>query len=355
MFLLIRVVLLLTALARAGCQPSVSPTPTPVPTPVSFPVCATLSAGTACTLFGTGVPAVGSAGDGGAPWLAAVVPTALALSPSGLLLAVSDNSARSIRLVDLAGFVVRSLVPPGGNGSVTPDGPTAAQNVNGCFGLAVSSKGDVYFTETVAGGAQRVRVANASSARTRTLAGSPTTFGNAGDGGAGTAALLQVPNGLALDEARARLFVADANGRRVRVIDLSTGIIANFAGTPGVSGSAGDGGPAAAARLTQPFGLALDGAGNHYIADAAAAAVRRVDRATGVITTVMGNGTAGSTGDGGPATAVSGGARGARAAGGSAAACGARAASASAGGAETAHSRSAGGARRASCPASAWG
>jgi hypothetical protein len=303
--LLVHIILLLMALSRRAVSQTVSPTPSPVPTPVSFPVCATLPAGTACTLFGTGAAASGSAGDGGAPWLAQVVPTALALAPSGLLLAVSDNSARNIRLVDLATFTVSSLVPPGGNGSVTPDGPTAVQNVNNCFGLAVSASGDVFFTETVAGGGQRVRVANASTARTRTLAGSPTSFGNSGDGGAAVDAKLQVPNGLALDEARALLFLSDGNGRRVRVINLATGIIANFAGMAGSAGSSGDGGPAAAAQLTQPFGLALDAAGNLFIADAGAAAVRRVDRATGIITAVMGNSTTGSTGDGGPSTSVS--------------------------------------------------
>src|SRR5204862_8328112 len=72
----------------------------------------------------------------------------------------------------------------------------------------------------------------------------------------------------------------------------------------GSLGFSGDGGPATAAALYNPTGVALDGAGNLFIADGGNQRIRRVDAGTGTITTVAGNGTSGVSGDGGPATAA---------------------------------------------------
>lgn len=115
-----------------------------------------------------------------------------------------------------------------------------------------------------------------------TVAG--TTFGFSGDGGPATAAQIRHPADVAKD-ASGNLYLSESSGHRVRKVD-PTGIITTVVGT-GVAGFGGDGGPATAARLNYPAGLAVDSAGNLYIADSQNAVVRKVD-AAGTITTVAG-------------------------------------------------------------------
>jgi sugar lactone lactonase YvrE len=125
---------------------------------------------------------------------------------------------------------------------------------------------------------------------------------NVGDGGSALSAALSQPEGVAVD-IEGNVYVADAAANRVRII-APDGTIQTFAGT-GVAGFSGDGGPAAAAQLNQPYGLAFDTDGNLYIADLGNGRVRRVSVA-GVIQTVAGGGAfpATSQGQGGPATSA---------------------------------------------------
>src|SRR5262249_43798352 len=132
-----------------------------------------------------------------------------------------------------------------------------------------------------------------------TVAGTGTA-GFGGDGGAATSAQLNVPYAVAVDAA-GNLYIADLNNSRVRKVDAVTGVIATVAGN-GAPGFSGDSGPATAAQLDHPSGLAIDGAGILYIADTSNSAIRRVDAATGIITTVAGTGAPGFGGDGGAAT-----------------------------------------------------
>ena len=132
-----------------------------------------------------------------------------------------------------------------------------------------------------------------------TIAGTGTS-GFSGDGGAATAAELDSPWGVALDGA-GNFYIADTDNQRIRKVD-STGTISTIAGT-GTSGFSGDGGPATAAQLDSPSGIAPDGAGNLYIADTDNQRIRKVD-STGTISTIAGTGTSGFSGDGGPATAA---------------------------------------------------
>ena len=124
--------------------------------------------------------------------------------------------------------------------------------------------------------------------------------GFSGDGGPATAAELNAPRGVAVD-ASGNLYIADALNNRIRKVS-SDGIITTVAGNGSLSYS-GDGGLAADAQLSGPRGLAVDGAGNLFIADFDNNTVRKIS-ASGIITTVAGNGVAGFSGDGGPATSA---------------------------------------------------
>jgi DNA-binding beta-propeller fold protein YncE len=123
--------------------------------------------------------------------------------------------------------------------------------------------------------------------------------GNAGDGGAATQALLNNPFDLAFDPA-GNLCFSDTYNHCIRRIDARSGIITTIAGS-GERGFSGDGGPATRAQMDQPYGIVIDRSGNIYIADRLNGRVRRVDGASGVITTLAGDGSGKYSGDGGPA------------------------------------------------------
>jgi sugar lactone lactonase YvrE len=179
--------------------------------------------------------------------------------------------------------------------------PTEAEVHYGLEVLVPAPGGRVYGTDC-----QAARVVVVDSAGIREIAGSgPGGFaaGFAGDGGPATAAEMQCPIGLAL-AADGTLFVVDHANNRIRAID-PRGIIRTVAGTgpEGINTGTfgGDGGPAVAAQLQEPTFLILDGAGNIYFSDRDNDRVRRID-ADGTITTVAGTGQGGFSGDGGPAT-----------------------------------------------------
>ena len=133
----------------------------------------------------------------------------------------------------------------------------------------------------------------------RTVAGNGSQ-GWTGDGGPATEAALNFPEGVVVDFA-GNLLIADSFNHRIRRVDGATGVITTISGL-GTPGFAGDGGPAAQALLSEPRRVALDVAGNLFFTDVGNQRIRRIDAASGIITTVVGGGTA--TGDGIPATAA---------------------------------------------------
>ncbi len=171
---------------------------------------------------------------------------------------------------------------------------TAAELSN--MGLATDALGNLYLADY---GSNRVRKINATSGIITTLAGTGTN-GYSGDGGQATAAKIGDPYDVVLD-ANGNLFIADYANQRIRKVNTS-GVISTFAGN-GVAGYTGDGGQATAAELDHPNGLAIDVSGNIYILDLTSGVVREVNT-SGVISTIIGNGVAGFSGDGGQATAA---------------------------------------------------
>src|SRR5581483_2200445 len=147
-------------------------------------------------------------------------------------------------------------------------------------------------------GGSKVRRGDPTSKLVTTFAGSGAA-GSAGDGGPAIAARLLTPRGVAIDATGAAL-VADTGNNRIRRVDPSTGIISTIAGV-GTAGFTGDGGLATAAQLSGPTSIAVDGAGTIYFCDTGNDAVRSIDM-QGAIHTIAGTGTAGMAGDGGAAT-----------------------------------------------------
>lgn len=193
----------------------------------------------------------------------------------------------------VASSAIYTIAGTGTYGFAGDGGPARSAEVSYVLGIARDGSGNLYFADI---GNNRVRRVLAGSGLITTYAGNG-DYGSGGDGGPATAAQLGLIGGLATDVA-GNLFIADPDNARVRRVSAVSGTIATVVGN-GVAGSSGDGGLATAASIDRPSGLAFDSAGNLYVADAASHRIRKVAAATGVITTVAGTGVAGFGGDGG--------------------------------------------------------
>lgn len=164
------------------------------------------------------------------------------------------------------------------------EGPALRTNVGDPFGVELGPDGALYITEVRN---HRVRRLDLSSGRLTTVAGNGTK-GYSGDGGPATAAQLNEPYEVRFDR-DGHLFFVEMMNHVVRRVDARTGIITTIAGT-GKAGYSGDDGPAVQATFRQPHSIALDQRGGLYIADIGNHRIRRVDLATGVVRTIAGNG-----------------------------------------------------------------
>lgn len=248
-----------------------------------------------------GVNNQGYSGDGGPATSASLS------SPGGVVVDTAgnvyfaDKGNYAVREVNVAG-IINTIAGPGSlvfGAPIGDGGPATAANfswTNSLFAaLAMDAAGNLYISDS---GHGRVRKINTSGIIS-TVAGNGTP-GSGGDGGPATSASLFAPAGIVLDKA-GNLYIADPSVGRVRKVDTS-GNISTVAGT-GTVGYSGDGGQATSAQILPPIGLALDAKGNLYIAESGAGVphVRKVD-ASGIITTFAGSGSsAGFAGDGGPA------------------------------------------------------
>ena len=220
---------------------------------------------------------------------------------------VADTRNQRIRKVDVSG-VVSTLAGTGDWGFSGDGGPSSEAQLYLQYqlfnGLALDAMGNVYLADS---GNHKVRKIDAHTAVITTVAGSG-RYGFGGDGWPALGARLDSPQGVAVDT-RGNLYVADSKNNRVRKIDASTGVITTLAGTgerTSYSAGLGDGGPATEATFHEPSGVAVDATGNLYVADSKNNRVRKIDAFTGVIATLAGTGERTSysagLGDGGPAT-----------------------------------------------------
>jgi len=252
-----------------------------------------LATGVIATVAGNGEWRFG--GDGGPRNEATFYYPAGAVAGAGGVV-VADRDNRRVRRIDGATDVVTSLAGPNLPLCAGAFSPLSGSDCPAS--ITVDSTGNVYATDLADA---RIRRIAAGSGAVTDFAGNGTP-GASGDGGPATAASIGQPLGLATDAA-GHLFFADFTAHRVRRVDASTGVITTLAGTGG-PGYGGDGGSARSASLSSPAGVAIDGRGNVYVADRDNHRIRRIDTA-GVITTVAGNGTQSYGGDGGPAVLAS--------------------------------------------------
>lgn len=248
--------------------------------------------GVLSTVAGTGTP--GFSGDGGLATSAQIFPRGrgFAVDPAGNIY-ISDANNQRIRKVNTAGII--STYAGNGSPGYSGDGGLATSAM--LFdpaGLALDAAGNLYIADT---SNQRVRMVTPGGIISTVAGNGNVTYD--GDEVLATRAAVRSPEAVTVDGA-GNLYISETSEARVRKVDAS-GIIHTIAGqTRRTRGFSGDGGLGTAATMSGPSGLAVDAAGNLYIADNGNARVRKVD-AAGIITTYAGNGTSQFSGDGGPA------------------------------------------------------
>lgn len=217
-------------------------------------------------------------------------PVDLAVDRAGNIY-IADASNNRIRKLTLSTGIISTVAGTGGKVYNGDNIDATAAAINGPEGVGVDGVGNIYITDTEN---HRIRKVTASTGKITTIAG--TGFqGFSIDGTNATLANLQRPSSVAVDAA-GNIYIADTRNYRIRKVSASTGIISTVAGT-GTAGFTGDGGLATNATLYNPLAVATDKDGNIYIADTLNHCIRKVTASTGIITTIAGRGTRGFNGD----------------------------------------------------------
>ena len=223
-----------------------------------------------------------------------ILPSSIVFDPQGNFY-LAETATHIIRKVDVAGTIT-TIAGTGTQGFSGDAGPATAAQLDSPQGLALDASQNLYIADTHN---HRIRKLNFATGTITTIAGT-TTPGSNGDSGPATAAHLNLPTALALDTAD-NLYIADTQNHRIRKLTTRTGTITTMAGN-GTQGFSGDNGPAISASIDSPTGIALDPAGNLYLADTHNHRIRKVTTTTGIITTIAGTSITGYNGDNGSAT-----------------------------------------------------
>ena len=242
---------------------------------------------------------IGYSGDGDQSILASINnPVGIAVDGAGNIYFADSFNSR-VRKVAIGTGVITTIAGTGAINFSGDNGPAASASLYYPYDVAIDTSGNLLIADN---GNNRIRRVDARTGVITTVAGNGTK-GYSGDNGPATSASLNGPLGVSFDTV-GNLYIADTFNSRIRKVAIGTGIITTIAGN-GTAGFSGDNGPAAAASIYYPYNVAADSAGNLFIADNGNNRIRKVDAVTGAITTVAGNGTKGYSGDNGPATSAS--------------------------------------------------
>jgi gliding motility-associated-like protein len=251
------------------------------------------SAGIISVFAGTGVS--GYSGDGGPANAAQLgIPNGLCIDNLGNIY-ITDDNKNVVRKVDPSG-IISTVAGTGVFGYSGDDGSAINAKLFAPGGICTDNNGNIYFAEF---GNQVIRKVNLSTGIITTVAGNH-QLGWWGDGGPAVNASLNSPTSVSIDK-EGNLYIADMGNSVIRKVNTS-GIISTMAGNRTL-GFGGDGGPATDASLKFPFYVYVDDKGNLYISDTGNGAIRMVDE-NGFINTIAGTGVSGYSGDGGPPTAA---------------------------------------------------
>ncbi len=267
----------------------------------------TASTGDISTVAGGGTVCGGasdSVGDGCAATDATFnSPVGIAVDGAGNIY-IADASNQIIRKVTASTGIISVVAGTLGSSGYSGDGGLATSaKLSGPVDVAVDSSGNIYIADSTNG---VIREVAASNSHISTVAGAGSgcvgQTDYVGDGCAATDAVIRLPEGVALDSS-GNIYIADWGDDLVREVSALSGDIYAVAGDLG-GGYSGDGGAATSAELNGPYRLAVDSSGDIYISDNGNNVIREVTALTGDISTVVGNHTAGYSGDGGAATSA---------------------------------------------------
>ena len=249
------------------------------------------------TAAGTG--ALGNAGDGAKAADAALNnPFDVAFDTAGDMF-FTDTFNHSVRRVDAATGIITTVAGTGTAGYSGDGGKATAATLNQPYGITLDRAGNIYVADRLNA---CIRKITARGGTIETFAGNGRK-GFAGDAGPATSASFVEPNGVALDCEKKWLFITDVADNRVRKVDLRTEMITTFAGT-GEAAHTGDGGQASRAAIFGARAVAVAADSTIYVLERQGSTLRRIDPATGIITTIAGTGGHGYAGDNGPAAAA---------------------------------------------------
>jgi len=245
---------------------------------------------TISTVAGNGTGTDGFSGDNGPATSAGLDACGVSVDPAGIYY-IADCDDNRVRKV--TNGVITTVAGSGNLGFSGDNGPAASAQLYVPAGVAVDPAGNLYIADL-----RNSRVRKVSNGVIITVAGNGVCCDFSGDNGPAASAQLYFPQGVAVDPG-GNLYIADTRNNRIRKV--TNGVITTVAGS-GNPGFSGDNGPAASAQLYVPAGVAVDSAGNLYIADTGNSRIRKVTN--GVITTVAGSGNPGFSGDNGPAASA---------------------------------------------------
>ncbi len=233
-----------------------------------------LATGIIDTVAGTGVPK--HSGDGGPARNAGLVePNGIALGPGPggpkSKLYIADVRGHRIRVVDLPSGIIETFAGDGSGKREGDGGPVSKARLFGARAVAVGPDGDVFILEREG---HSLRKVEADTGIITTVAGNGVK-GDSGDGGPATQATFNGPKELCVAPDGSAVYVVDTENQKIRRVDMKTGIITTVAGN-GQRGPQGDGGPATAAKLDRPHGVAVDSKGTFWIGDTNNHRIRRV-------------------------------------------------------------------------------